>query len=358
VTYVIAAAGTGGHVYPALAVAEALTDRGISRDQILFLGGNRLAATAVPAAGFHFLGFELTRLHRNLSPQNFRIPIVLRRTSAAMADEILKFGGRVVLGMSGYVTVPAAMAARRAGIPFVLQEQNAHPGIAARFASRRAVTTFLGLPGRAAALPRSVLVGNPLRREIASFDRRALRQDARARYGVVTTAPVLGIVGGSQGARVLNQAASTIVANSPKVGSVIHLTGPDAFDEMSRRAATSSLPWICLPSESQMEYFYAAVDLVVCRSGAMTVSELAATGTPSLLVPLARVGQSWNAESLSAVGGAEIVAEGDVGSLPARIAALLTDEHGLAAMGRSARSASYADSAGVIADRLVEVANA
>jgi len=358
VTYVIAAAGTGGHVYPALAVARALTDRGVSRDEILFLGGNRLAATAVPAAGFNFLGFELTRLHRNLSPQNLKIPVILRRTSAAMADEIRKFGGRVVLGMSGYVTVPAAMAARRAGIPFVLQEQNAHPGIAARFASRRAVTTFLGLSGRAAALPRSVLVGNPLSRQIADFDRRALRREARARYGIVVPAPVVGIVGGSLGARVLNEAAARIVEGSPKIGSVVHLTGPDAFDDMSRRAAQSSLPWICLPSESQMEYFYAAVDLVVCRSGAMTVSELAATGTPSLLVPLARVGQSWNAESLSAIGGAEIVAEGDVGSLPARITALLTDEHGLAAMSRAARSAAFTDSAGVIADRLREVASA
>jgi len=358
VTYVIAAAGTGGHVYPALAVAEALTNRGVRRDQILFVGGNRLAATAVPAAGFPFLGFELTRLHRNLSPQNLKIPVILRRTSAAMADEILKVGGRVVLGMSGYVTVPAAMAARRAGLPFVLQEQNAHPGIAARFASRRAVTTFVGLPGRAEALPRSELVGNPLRSEIASFDRQTLRQEARARYGVADTAPVIGIVGGSQGARVLNEAAARIVEGSSKIGSLIHLTGPDAYDEMNRRAAAASLPWICLPNESQMEYFYAAVDLVVCRSGAMTVSELAATGTPSLLVPLARVGQSWNAESLSATGGAEIVAEDDVGSLPARITALLTDEHGLAAMSRSARSAAFADSAGVIADRLMEVANA
>lgn len=357
-TYVIAAAGTGGHVNPALAVAEALVERGVDRTDILFIGGQRFEAAAVPQAGFSFVGFELTRLRRSLSPDNLRIPAVLRRTSAAMAAEIRSVGGRVVLGMSGYVTVPAAMAARRAGLPFVLQEQNAQPGIAARFAARRAAVTFLGLPGRSQRLPRSVLVGNPLRREIAQFDRRSLRHLARKRYGVAGATPVIGVLGGSLGARVLNEAASRIVAESQTIGSVVHLTGPEAIDQMQQRAARASLPWVCLPYEPQMEYFYGAADLVVCRAGAMTVSEIAATGTPSLLVPLARVGQGPNADSLGSVGGAEIVAEGDVGSLPARIDALVTDEHGLAAMSRLARSGAFADAAGVIADRLLEAARA
>jgi len=106
-----------------------------------------------------------------------------------------------------------------------------------------------------------------------------------------------------------------------------------------------------------MEYFYAAVDLVVARAGAMTVSELAATGTPSLLVPLARVGQQWNAFSLRDVGGAEVVAEGDTGSLASAIDTLVADERALAAMSRAARSQAFPDAAGVIADRLIEVAN-
>ncbi len=136
---------------------------------------------------------------------------------------------------------------------------------------------------------------------------------------------------------------------------MVHLTGRDAFDEMAQRAASSSLPWVRLPFEPEMEYFYAAADLVLCRAGAMTVSELAATGTPSVLVPLARVGQQWNAEGLGAAGGAEIVAEGDVGSLPGRIAALLRNEAGLAAMAHAARSQAFEDASGVIADRLLEM---
>ncbi len=357
-TYVIAAAGTGGHVNPALAVAEALVARGAERDEILFIGGDRLEAEAVPQAGFPFVGFELTRLRRSLSRDNLKIPAVLRRASAAMAHQIREVGGRAVLGMSGYVTVPAAMAARRAGLPFFLQEQNAQPGIAARLASRRAVKTFLGLPGKAQRLPRSELVGNPLRSEIAGFDRRALRQRARRRYGVAGAQPVLGVLGGSQGARVLNQAVPGIAAATEAVGSIIHLTGRAAIEDTQSRAEGSSLRWICLPYEPQMEFFYAAVDLVVCRAGAMTVSELAATGTPSLLVPLARVGQEWNARSLGDIGGAEIVVEGDTGSLPARIEAIAADERGLAAMSRAARSLALPDAAGVIADQLIEVASA
>lgn len=357
-TYAIAAAGTGGHVNPGIAVAEALVDRGVDRDSILFVGGARFEAEAVPRAGFPFIGFELTKLRRSLTPDNLKIPAVLRRTSAAMAHEIRRAGGRAVLGMSGYVTVPAAMAARRAGLPFILQEQNAHAGIAARFAARRAVKTFLGLPGKAERLPRSKLIGNPLRSEIAGFDRRALRQQARRRYGLEAATPVLGVLGGSQGARVLNDAVSGMVNAMSAVGSILHLTGGSAIEEMQRRAQRSSLPWVCLSYEPQMEYFYAAVDLVVCRAGAMTVSELAATGTPSLLVPLTRVGQAWNADLLSNSGGAEIVAEGDVGSLPAKVDGLLANERRLAAMSRAARSGALRDAAGIIADQLIEVANA
>ena len=356
-TYVIAAAGTGGHVNPGLAVAEALTERGVDRGDILFIGGDRFEVEAVPRAGYSFVGFELTRLRRSLAPENLKIPAVLRRTSATMAHEIRRAGGRVVLGMSGYVTVPAAMAARRAGLPFVLQEQNAHPGIAARFAAGRAVKTFLGLPGKAEDLPRSLLVGNPLRSHIATFDRRALRDPARRNYGVDDSSPVLGVLGGSQGARVLNEAVARISESADGIGSIIHLTGTAAFEQVARRAARSSLPWVCLPYEPRMEHFYAAADLILCRAGAMTVSELAATASPSLLVPLARVGQVWNAQALGGVGGAEVVAEGDVGSLPERINALFADDRGRAAMSRAARSTARPNAARTIADYLIEVAN-
>lgn len=356
-TFVVAAAGTGGHVYPALAVAEALVERGVPRSEVLFLGGTRFEAEVVPRSGFPFVGFELTKLRRSLSPENLKIPVVLRRTAAAMAAEMTRAGARVVLGMSGYVTVPAAMAARRAGLPFFLQEQNATPGLAARFAARRAVASFVGLPGRSGSLPNARVVGNPLRREIAGFDRRALQGRARSRYGLSGNGPVVGVLGGSLGARILNESVERII-DTHSMAAVVHLTGRDAHAEFERRSARSRVPWITRAFEAEMEYFYAAVDLVVCRAGAMTVSELAATATPAILVPLARVGQQWNARSLGDVGGAEVVEEGDVASLPGRVESMLANEAGLAAMAHAAGREARPNAAGAIADELIEAAGA
>jgi UDP-N-acetylglucosamine--N-acetylmuramyl-(pentapeptide) pyrophosphoryl-undecaprenol N-acetylglucosamine transferase len=353
VTVAIAAAGTGGHVFPALAVAEALVERGIPRSSLLFLGGDRIEATAVPDAGFRFVGFELTKLRRQLTLENLRIPAVVRRAGAAMGEEVLRTGSTVVLGMSGYVTVPAALAARRTGLPFVVHEQNAQPTLAARFGARRAVATLLGLPGKSEGLPRSTVVGNPLRKALARFDRASLRGEARRRYGLPAQGAVLGILGGSLGAQVLN-AASPSLARVPGVSGMLHLTGREGHGVPS--AGGSSLPWIRVAFETEMEYFYAAVDLVVCRAGAMTVSELAATATPSVLVPLERVGQLGNARVLGDAGGARLLRQRDIGRLPDFVGSLISDERGLAALAKGARSAALPDAAGTVAERVLEVA--
>jgi UDP-N-acetylglucosamine--N-acetylmuramyl-(pentapeptide) pyrophosphoryl-undecaprenol N-acetylglucosamine transferase len=258
--------------------------------------------------------------------------------------------------MSGYVTVPAAMAARRAKVPFVLQEQNAVPGIAARFASRRAGRTFLGLAGPSSHLPRSELIGNPIRSEFNDFDRESRRPAARQRYGVDLPGPVVGVMGGSQGARVLNQVVEPLLA-SGAVGAVVHLTGKDLYPEVHDRAKESSLPWVCVAYEAEMEHFYAAVDLVVSRSGAMTVTELAATSTPSVLVPLARVGQQGNAEVLRAAGGAEVIEQSVIEGLASRVADLVADRDRLDAMGRGASSVHRPGAARLIAHHLMEVAH-
>lgn len=355
-TFAIAAAGTGGHVYPALSLAAALEELGVAKEEILFLGGDRLEARAVPEAGYTFHGFELARLRRSLTVRNLAIPWIVRRASRYMATRLSRSGTKVVVGMGGYVTVPASMAARRAGIPFFLQEQNAKPGLASRFAARRAEATFLGLPGRAERLPRSKVIGNPLRPAIATLDRAGLRIDAHRRYGL-SGRKVLGILGGSLGARVLNDAAAALVAGSG-ADAVIHLTGPEAYSDMARLAGGSTVPWVCRPFEADMEFFYAATDLIVCRAGAMTVSELAATGTPSVLVPLERVGQHWNARSIAVTGGAVIVDQSDAEELPALTHRLLADDAGLERMSADALRAGRPGAAIVIARRLVEAAGA
>lgn len=352
-TVIIAAAGTGGHVNPAIAVAEALRARHLDRDRVVFFGGDRFEAEAVPRAGFSFVRFELTRLHRRLTAENLKIPAVVRRTAAEMTQQMHTLGARAVLALGGYVAVPAVMAARRAAVPFFLQEQNALPGLASRFAARRARATFLGLPGRSERLPRSRLVGNPLPGPIDRFDREALRPPARERYGLPRAGPVLGVLGGSQGARVLNRSVGELSKVAGLEG-VVHLTGESEHAETSRRAGEVDLPWRCVPFESEMEYFYAAVDLVVCRAGAMTVSELAATGTPAILVPLERVGQRANTALLAGAGAALVIEERSLGGMAAALAELVSDQTRLARMAQAAQSVARYQAAEIIAGELID----
>jgi UDP-N-acetylglucosamine--N-acetylmuramyl-(pentapeptide) pyrophosphoryl-undecaprenol N-acetylglucosamine transferase len=354
VTVAIAAAGTGGHVFPALAVARELVAGGLDPAEVVFFGGDRFEAQAVPAAGFPLERFRLAAWRRSLSPRNLAIPIVVRGTARAMADTLQARRVRAMLGMGGYVTVPAVLAARRLGLPFFVQEQNAIPGLAVRLAARGARAAFVGLPGPAERLPRAVLTGNPLRAELARFDRGALAAQARRRYDLPEGATVLGVLGGSLGARVLNRAVPAIVGGwrgGPLA--VVHLAGVEV-GTVAPLAAAASLPWRCLPFEDEMQYFYAAADLVLCRAGAMTISELAATGTPAVLVPLERVGQLHNAAALAATGGARLLRQAEVDRLPVVVGGLLADPAARAAMARSARSTARPEAAAVIAARLRE----
>lgn len=353
---VLAAAGTGGHLYPALAVAEALVARGLPRSEVVFFGGDRIEAAAVPAAGFPFAGFDLPRLRRTAAPSNAAIPWVLRRAAREMRIEMERRGSRVVLGTSGYATVPAALAAGAIGTPLYVQEQNSVPGLAARFAARRARTTFLGLPGPAERLPRSRVVGNPLRAAFDDFDRTARRPAARARYGLPPDGQVLGVIGGSQGARSLNQAVAAMMAGGTgAIPAVLHLTGGSGFGEMTGAAAGSPGVWRCLPFEESMPDFYASVDLVVCRAGAMTISELAATATPALLVPLGGGGQKGNAAVLARTGAARVLSPGHLGSLEGVAGSLLSDRESLSLMAAAACRLAFPGAAAVVAEVLLEV---
>jgi UDP-N-acetylglucosamine--N-acetylmuramyl-(pentapeptide) pyrophosphoryl-undecaprenol N-acetylglucosamine transferase len=356
-TVAVAAAGTGGHVRPALAIAAAMVRQGMDPGEIVFLGGERYEAEAVPRAGYPFVGFPLVKLDRTPTLRHLRIPAVLRRSAAAMAEELVRRGVRVMLGMAGYVTVPAAMAARRAGVPLYLQEQNASPGLAARFAARRARRTFLGLPGRAERLPRSELLGNPLGPEFDGFDRRSLVDEARRRYAIEEDRAVLGVVGGSLGAGVLNRAVADLAAawTGPPV-SIVHLTGTVQHEEMQHRAGGSPLPWRVVGTEERMDLFYAAADLVVCRAGAMTVSEIAATATAAVFVPLRRVGQHHNAAALTGDGAARLLPEGELQSLPAVVGGLLADDAARGVLAAAAGAHGRPGAADAIARRVLEAA--
>ncbi len=356
-TVAIAAAGTGGHLYPALAVADSLvTDLGVPADEIVFFGGDRMETTMVPSAGYRLEQVDIRGLERSLSFGNLSLPFVVRRAAHRMATVMDAAATKVVAAFGSYITVPAALAARRVGVPFVVHEQNAVPGLANRLAARRATTTLVGFPQAAERLRGAIVVGNPLRRELATFDRKASRAAARGMYGLDPEAPVVGILGGSLGARILNELADRIATTNGGKLHVLHLSGRrDA--ERFLTASASVDTWTVVPFEPAMDRFYAAVDLVVSRAGASTISELAVTGTPAIVVPyaLGTAGhQDANAAELAAAGGCVVVPEGEVDSILPLVADLVVDGDRLATMGAAARSVARPDAARTVATVLAE----
>jgi UDP-N-acetylglucosamine--N-acetylmuramyl-(pentapeptide) pyrophosphoryl-undecaprenol N-acetylglucosamine transferase len=358
VSFALAAAGTGGHVYPALAVAEALVSRGVDRSQITFFGGDRMEATTVPAAGFPFVSVAIRGLRRSLDPDNLRLPAVVWRARAAVRRELAGRDVAVLAAFGGYVTVPAAWAADSLHIPVFLQEQNAVPGLANRLTARRARATFVAFPS-ATTLRRSRLVGNPLRAAFDGFDRSGMVEAARARYGMAGARRVVGVLGGSLGAKVLNDLVPQLAEALPPGTAILHLTGRAHIDDMQRRAAGAPVTWRPVAFEDSMEHFYAAADLVVSRSGALTISELAVTGTPAIVVPYAAgtAGhQAANARELAEAGAVHVVEEPEAGAVPQLLAQLIADPERLVAMAEAAHGLARPGAAGVIADALVEAA--
>lgn len=353
-TYAFAAAGTGGHVYPALAVAEELVRRGTDRSDIVFFGGDRLEATAVPGAGFTFERVPLRGLKRSLSWDNLTLPGVVARATRQIRESLRRHRCSALLAMGGYVTVPAGWAARRQGIPVLLHEQNAVPGLANRMMSRWANESLCAFPAAQDRLRRARVVGNPLREMFAGFDREGARAAGRQAYGLSPDDVVVGVMGGSLGAASLNEVAASMAGSGEH--SIVHLAGPTHAADMTRRAAEAPVRWIVIPFEDFMPQFYAACDLVLARAGAITVSELAATGTPSVLVPLAAVAQEGNAAYLAERGAAAVISQADISTVPGRVRDLLADPGRLRQMSDAARGAARLDATILVADALAEAA--
>jgi UDP-N-acetylglucosamine--N-acetylmuramyl-(pentapeptide) pyrophosphoryl-undecaprenol N-acetylglucosamine transferase len=269
----------------------------------------------------------------------------------------------VVIGFGGYVALPAYLAARgipgvRRRIPVLIHEANARAGIANRVGARTADRILSAVPG--SGLRRAEVVGVPVRAAITSLDRAALRPEARRHFGFADDARVLLVFGGSQGAVSLNRAVSAAAAGLAAAGvAVLHAHGPKNALEL-RAPQPGEPPYVAVPYLDRMDLAYAAADLVICRSGAMTVAEVSAVGLPAIYVPLP-IGngeQRLNALPVVNAGGGMIVADADLnGDLVAReVAGLLTDPPRLAAMTSAAARVGHRDAARQVAEAALDIA--
>ncbi|MCL1870174.1 MAG: undecaprenyldiphospho-muramoylpentapeptide beta-N-acetylglucosaminyltransferase [Promicromonosporaceae bacterium] len=366
---VLAGGGTAGHVNPLLAVADELRARN-PEAKVLVLGTTTgLEAELVPARGYRLWPVPRVPLPRRPSAELLRLPGRLRAAVRAAEAAIDEVGAQAVIGFGGYVSTPAYLAARRRRVPVVIHEQNARPGLANRLGARWAAR--VGLTFEGTRLRGGVVTGLPLRREISALvtareaDAAGSRVAAADALGLDPARPTLLVTGGSSGAVSVNTAVAGAAAALLASGAqVLHLTGkgkdgPVREAVANLGASVETQRYQVREYLSDMHLALAVADLVVARSGAGTVCELAALGLPAVYVPLP-VGngeQRLNATPLVRAGGGLLVDDADL--TPAWVArevpALLGDEARLAAMAAAARATGVRDASARVAD-LVEQA--
>ncbi|WP_442874390.1 UDP-N-acetylglucosamine--N-acetylmuramyl-(pentapeptide) pyrophosphoryl-undecaprenol N-acetylglucosamine transferase [Amycolatopsis sp. NBC_00438] len=345
---VVAGGHSAGHIEPMMNFADAL-GRLADPAGITALGTVRgLDTTLIPARGYPLELIPPAPLPRELNRDLLRTPGRLRDSVRAAGAVLDRVRAEAVVGFGGYVAMAAYLAAHRRGLPIVVHEANARPGVANRLAARLTTHVFTAAPG--VRLAHATAVGIPLRQAITGLDRAALRDAARQRFGLRPDGPVLLVTGGSQGARTINDAVSGAAPALRAAGvQVLHITG-------ARHAAEvpdGDPPYVIVPYVDEMRYAYAAADFVLCRSGAMTCAELAAVGLPAAYVPLPLRGgeQRLNAEPVVAAGGGLLVDDAGLGPawLATTLIPVLTDPGRVAAMAARAAAAGAPDGGDVLA---------
>lgn len=353
-----AAGGTGGHVYPAIAVADALRRR--SPDAHIRFAGtrNRMEWRAVPNAGYEIYPITAVGLHRAELHRNLALPFKLARSMAESHALVRKFNPDVAVGTGGYVSGPVLLAASLSGKPIVVQEQNAWPGLTNRLLGKRAATIHVAFDEARRHFPsdRCLSSGNPVRKELVAADPEESRRD----YELPGGAFVIAVFGGSLGSRAINEAMARSLETLLGDASVhvIWQSGRRYFDEV--RSRVPAHPRVQLTQYvDRMDRAYAAADLVLCRSGALTCSELATTGTPSLLIPSPNVAedhQTHNARSMVAAGAAEMIPESMIHTLPEAISRLREQPDLLRDMSKAALDLARPDAADRIAGDVLRLA--
>ena len=374
---VVAGGGTGGHAVPAVAIGRALVERGHPPGSIRFVGSRRgIEARLAPAAGFEITLLPGRGIARRLSWSNVGAVAGLGAAVFRATWLLFRLRPAVVISVGGYASVACSAAAVLLRIPLVVAEQNAVPGLANRLAARFARACAVSFPGT--PMPRAVLTGNPVRREILAADRTPTgMMAARHAFGLPGDYKVIAVAGGSLGARRINDATLELVrAWKDRRGIAIrHVVGerdfeavlasagglvqPSGYDPAARSQSAEGLIYQVVGFEDRMDLLLSAADVAVQRAGASTIAEVTVVGVPSLLVPLPGAPgdhQTLNATRLVDAGAAVMVADAQLNGdrLAVELEALLDDPQRLDVMSRAARSLAFpeaADSVAVLAEK-------
>ena len=328
---ILSGGGTGGHIFPAVAIANAIK-AAAPQAEILFVGAKgRMEMEKVPAAGYPIEGLWISGLQRRLTTDNLMFPFKVI-SSLYKARKIIKsFKPDVVIGTGGYASGPTLRAASGAGIPTLIQEQNSFPGITNKMLAAKADIICVAYHGMEKFFPASKikLTGNPIRSDIEFSN--INKAETLAQFGLQEGKTTLLVVGGSLGARTINQSIEAGINTLAEAGlQLIWQTGKNFAPQASNAIAQySDKGFITMPFIKEMDKAYAAADIVVSRAGAIAISELCITGKPSILVPSPNVAedhQTKNAMALSTRNAAILVKDAEAaGSLVNKITELAAD---------------------------------
>ena len=364
---VITGGGTGGHIYPALAIARGIKDR-YKEAEILYIGtASGLEAELVPKAGFSFSAVTAVGLKRKLSLHNLTVPWQVTKGLMESRRQIRNFSPCAVIGTGGYVCGPVVLAAALQKIPTLIHEQNAYPGITNRILSRFAGRVAVTFPESVRHFPERSevkLTGLPVRPEILTAD----REKARAKMGLATGTRLILSFGGSQGARSINQAVAGVMSNycNNRLVHILHVTGPKGYDEFMIAAKSMSMDSygniVIMPYLYDMPEALAAADLVICRAGAATLAELTVRGLPGILIPYPYASenhQEYNARSLVKHGAAEMILDRDLNgeSLSEKVKELMANPVKLMEMSKASKKQGHPRALNDILDCIDKIVN-
>lgn len=366
---ILSGGGTGGHIYPAVAVAEALKRRLGDGVELLFVGAEgKMEMEKVPALGYRIEGLPVVGLQRRLTLRNLQVPFKVAESLRKARRVIREFGADVVVGFGGYASAPVLWSAQRMGIPTLIQEQNSYAGVTNKILASRAKRICVAYEGMERFFPkdRIVMTGNPLRgRLLEQHDPAVLKTEGLTYFGLTADKPIVLVVGGSLGTRTLNNMMKANVDRITSEGKmqVIWQTGKFYEREMTEFMQSRSSEGIWRGAFiDRMDLAYAVADVVVGRSGAGTVSELCLVGKPAIFVPSPNVAedhQTKNAMALVRKDAALLVPDSEaVTALFPVVDQLLADPARMQRMAANIKALGIADSADRIVDELLAVVQA
>ncbi|MBE6299307.1 MAG: undecaprenyldiphospho-muramoylpentapeptide beta-N-acetylglucosaminyltransferase [Bacteroidales bacterium] len=358
---IVSGGGTGGHIFPAISIADAIKNK-LPDAEILFVGAEgRMEMEKVPSAGYKIIGIPISGLSRTNLFKNFKVIAQLFK-SLKLAKKIIKeFSPDVAVGVGGYASGPTLWSAASMGIPTVIQEQNSYAGVTNKLLAKKAKAICVAYEGMERFFPEEniIITGNPVRKNLTQ---NVSRDEAIEYFGLDKNKKTILAIGGSLGARTINQSIADSLKDIPEGVQIIWQSGKFYDNEASEAIKrVGKVPVKQSAFITRMDLAYAVADLVISRAGASSISELCLLGKPAILVPSPNVAedhQTKNAMALAEKDAAILIPDSEaINSLMNQAFKLVEDDIRLKNMSNNIKTLAEEDSANRIADIVINIAN-